>query len=273
MNKENNVFQIITNETKENINQMDIVTPSIYSSVFSKHAEEHNQSLENEYELSKKILEQECAYLTDLQTKTAKNANLLSANTSKAINAIREKNDSLLNEVLQETEALREEVEKLRESVYQDELTRTYNRKWLHDNFMNEDKKTFKDGGVLAIIDLNYFKIINDTHGHIIGDKVLIFIANRLKTISKNVVRYGGDEFLIIFDKESSIDRNIKLLNKTRESILAKKLKAHEEMFTLSFSFGLTQFNADDELSKVIEDADKNMYDDKIQIKKRVTGI
>ena len=252
---------------------MEIITPTIYSSVFTKFADEHNQSLENEARISKDILEEECSFLTKLQNETAHNANLLSENTNKAINAIKEKNDTLLNEVLQETESLRLEVEKLRASVYQDELTHTNNRKWLHDNYMQADKESLNQDGVLAIIDLNYFKIINDTHGHIIGDKVLIFIANRLKSVNENVIRYGGDEFLILFPKNSSIERSKKLLHKTRESILAKKLKAHEEMFTLSFSFGLTEFKAGDKLTEVIENADKNMYDDKIQIKKRVTGI
>jgi diguanylate cyclase (GGDEF)-like protein len=273
MEKDKTIFKIITNETLNSIKEMDMVTPTIYSSVFSKFAYKHNQSLENEEKISRNILEEECSFLTELQTKTAKNVNLLNENTTKAINAIKDKNDSLLNEVLQETESLRLEVEKLRASVYQDELTHTHNRKWLHDNFMQEDKESFNQDGVLAIIDLNYFKIINDTHGHIIGDKVLVFIVNRLKSLSSDVVRYGGDEFLILFPKNSSVKHTQKILHKTRESVLSKKLKAHEEMFTLSFSFGLTEFKAGDKLAEVIENADKNMYDDKIQIKKRVTGI
>ena len=273
MEKQSNTFQIITNETKESIEQMNIVTPTIYSSIFAKYAAQHNQSLENEDEISKKILEQECSFLTQLQSKTTKNANILSQNTKKAINAIKDKNDSLLKEVLQETEALRDEVEKLRESVYQDELTHAYNRKWLHDNFLGTDKKSFTTAGTLAIIDLNFFKLINDTHGHIIGDKVLIFIANKLKTISRNIVRYGGDEFVILFPKSSSIPQTIQLLEQVRESVLSKKLKAHEEMFTLSFSFGVTTFHANELLTQVIENAYKHMYDDKIKIKKRIKGI
>ncbi|SFV67125.1 diguanylate cyclase (GGDEF domain) [hydrothermal vent metagenome] len=267
------VFKIITNETKENIENMKIVTPSIYSSIFSKFADEHHISLENEEEISRKILEEECTHLEQMQERTAHNANLLNKNTTKAINAIKEKNDTLLNEVLHETEALRLEVEKLRESVYQDELTHTHNRKWLHDNYMQDDNESFNQNGLLVLLDLNYFKQINDTHGHIIGDKVLIFIANRLKSISKNVVRYGGDEFLVLFSKEKSLEQSSKILNKLRESILTKKLKAHEEMFTLSFSFGITPFQAGEKLTEIIERADANMYDDKVRIKQKIKGI
>ena len=272
MEKDNHILEIITNETRDSITKMEIVTPSIYASVFSKFAEDHDFDIENEDEISRNLLQEECSYLTNLQSQTTKSASILSKNTTKAITAMRDKNEDLLKDVLKETESLRIELEKLKESVYQDELTHTYNRKWLHDNFIDDDKKFIRDG-VLAIIDLNYFKLINDTHGHIIGDKVLIFIANQLKIIERNTVRYGGDEFILIFPKSCSEESAKKRLNKMRENILSKKLKAHKEMFTLSFSFGITAFKESDELAHIIEDADKNMYLDKIEFKKRVTGI
>jgi diguanylate cyclase (GGDEF)-like protein len=272
MATDNHLLQIISNETKDTVTKMDVVTPSIYSSIFAKYAQEHDFDLKNEDEISKELLQNECAFLTDLQKQTSKSANKLSENTSKALNAMRDKNEHLLADVLKETESLRLEVEKLKESVYQDELTHIYNRKWLHDNFIDNDSRFIK-AGTLAIIDLNYFKQINDTHGHIIGDKVLIFVANQLKSIEKSVVRYGGDEFIIIFPQNIDEASAAKRLNKTREHILSKKLKAHKEMFTLSFSFGITKFSIGDELAQTIENADKNMYEDKLQIKKRITGI
>jgi len=272
MQDNSHTLQIITNETRDKIITMDVVTPSIYSSIFSKFADEHHFDLENEDEISRKILEDECSFLTELQSQTSQNANKLTENTNKALNAMRDKNEDLLKNVLKETESLRLEVEKLKESVYQDELTHTYNRKWLHDYFIDHNQKFIKSG-TLAIIDLNYFKIINDTHGHIIGDKVLIFVATQLKSLEHNVIRYGGDEFIIIFKDNTPEATAMKRLNKTREHIMAKKLKAHDAKFTLSFSFGITTFKAQDELAKVIEKADKNMYVDKTQIKKRIRGI
>jgi diguanylate cyclase (GGDEF)-like protein len=272
MAEDNQILQIITNEARDTITKLDIVTPSIYASVFAKYAHEHNQEIENEKELSQKLLEQECSALTELQQETSKNATILSKNTTRAIDAIKEKDETLLQEVLRETEALRKEIEKLKESVYHDELTHTYNRKWMQDHYIN-DGTEFKKNGVLVILDLNYFKLINDTYGHIIGDKVLIFIANRLKNIEHNVVRYGGDEFILLFSPKITTDDAKKFLNKLRDDILSKKLKANKEMFTLSFSFGVTEFQENDNLSEVIDRADKNMYDDKIQIKKKITGI
>jgi len=272
MSIDKRILQIITNDAKETIAKLDIVTPSIYASVFSKFAHEHDQQIENETELAYNLIEEECSILTELQSQASKSADILSQHTTKAIHAIKEKDDTVLNEVLKETEALKREIERLKESVYLDELTRAYNRKWLHDNYI-KDGKSFTKNGILALLDLNYFKTINDTHGHIIGDKVLIFMANRLKNIEHNVIRYGGDEFIVIFPDTITQSDAIKFLNNLRENILSKKLKANKEMFTLSFSFGITDFKEDDNLLDVIENADKNMYEDKIQIKKRITGI
>lgn len=270
---ESNILRIISNETKSSIDQMDVVTPSIYASIFTKYADEHNEIIENEHELAVDILKQECSTLTHMQDNTSKNANLLTQNTDKAINAIKHKDEEGLVQVLRETQHLKKEIEKLKEAVYRDELTHAYNRKWLHDNYLNEDNVSFKEAGTLAIIDLNYFKQVNDTHGHIIGDKVLIYIANQLKATRVNVIRYGGDEFIIIFEAKNSIKYAIDNLEKIRENVISKKLKAHDSKFTVSFSYGLVTFASGNDLAQTIELADKNMYEDKIKIKKRVTGI
>ena len=252
---------------------MSVVTPSIYASIFTKYATEHGETLEDEHELSHDLMKIECSNLTTLQTQASKNAVQLSNSTAKAINAIQSKDEALLSEVLKETQNLRAEIEKLKEAVYKDELTHAYNRKWMHDTYLNDDSESFKDEGILVIIDLNYFKQVNDTHGHIIGDKVLIFIANELKKSQQKVIRYGGDEFILIFENSSSLENALKILHNLRENVISKKLKAHGTTFRASFSYGGTSFKKGQRLAETIEIADKNMYEDKIKIKKRVTGI
>lgn len=269
----NEVLRIISNETKASIDQMDVVTPSIFASIFFKYADEHNAAIEDEKDLSADLLQFECSNLTKLQTATSKNAQQLAEHTNKAIHAIKTKNEASLAEVLQETTTLRKEIEKLKETVYTDELTHSYNRKWLHDNFLEDGTANFKDKGVLALIDLNYFKQVNDTYGHIIGDKVLVFIANKLKLSRSKVVRYGGDEFIIIFEHNTSVDLAKQILHEIREDVISKKLQTHDSQFRVSFSYGLAAFKQNDSLAQTIENADKNMYADKIAIKKRVTGI
>ena len=265
-------LQIISNETKDAIAQLDVITPSIYASLFSQAAKKHNVNIEDETAISADIIQAQCSSLQKLQTETSKNAKELSENTSKAINAIKSNDTESLKQVLEETKALRIEVEKLKESVYKDELTHAYNRKWFHDHYINEQDNTLKEKGSIVIIDLNYFKEINDTFGHIIGDKVLIFITNQLKKVNKKVIRYGGDEFIILFSHHN-LNQIHKSMLELREHILTKKLKAHDAEFRVSFSYGLYSFPKGSELSKVIEEADKLMYKDKVNIKKRVQGI
>jgi len=272
MNKDDKLLEIVSNDAKHSIEQLSIVTPSIYASLFAEFSKKNNLTIENEETLSKDLIQTECTQLTNLQEQTAKNANTLSENTKKAIKAIDEKDNVALNHVLEETKALRQEIEALKKSVYQDELTHAFNRKWLHDNYLDE-KGNFKTDGILAIIDLNYFKQINDTLGHIIGDRVLVFITNELKKLKVPVIRYGGDEFLLIFSSDIKKSDAINSLNTIRESVIAKKLKAHNEIFRTSFSLGHCKFQENDDLTEVIEQADKDMYHDKIDIKKRVTGI
>ncbi|MCX6051290.1 MAG: GGDEF domain-containing protein [Campylobacterales bacterium] len=251
---------------------MEIVTPSMYANIFSKNAYSHNIDIDDE-KITDHVLDEKISALTTMQNQTSNSVLTLSENTNRAISAIKDKNETLLGEILQETQKLRLEIEKLKESVYKDELTNTFNRKWLQDVLLDESKNCFRNSGALAMIDLNYFKIVNDTYGHIIGDKVLIFIANQLRVTKESVVRYGGDEFMVIFSENVSKEGAINQLNELREDIITKHLKAKESLFVVSFSFGVEEFKINDKLSTIIELADKNMYDDKIKIKERITGI
>ena len=273
MKEDDKLLQIITNETKNSIGNLDIVTPTIYASLFSKYASKNNTTLDNEENIVNHFLDEKISQLTDMQNKTSKNVQKLSDNTDKALSAIKDKDETLLNEVLQEAQSLRLEIEKLKKSVYKDELTHVYNRKWLYDNMLDEEGLCFKCSGALAMVDLNYFKEINDTYGHTIGDKVLIFIANQLKKTKDSVIRYGGDEFIIIFCEGTAQETALSKLNFIRDDILHKHMKVKDASFKVSFSLGTQEFKKGDSLINTVEKADKNMYLDKIEIKKKVPGI
>jgi len=265
------ILGIVSNETKDQICKLDIVTPEIFTTTFLEFAKKHN--LEEYSDAVEEYIQNKMANFLQIQDETTKKADKLSQTTSKAIKAIAQKNDSSLNEVLSETKKLRKELEKLKESLYKDELTGVYNRKWLFDYLVEEESNTFRDKGVLALIDLNYFKIVNDTYGHILGDKVLVFVANQLRKTKAKVVRYGGDEFLILFDSLASQSGVRQKLKDLREDMLKKHLKAKDAEFRISFSLGVMEFAKGDKLDEVVDCADKDMYDDKIAIKKRIKGI
>ncbi|MFA5454376.1 MAG: GGDEF domain-containing protein [Sulfurimonas sp.] len=273
MKADSRLLEIISHETKDTINSMDVVTPTIYASIFSRFATLHNTDMSEEESITNSLLNDKIALFTNMQNQTSENAKKLSDNTDKAIFAIKGKDETTLTEVLEETQELREEINKLKEIMYKDELTNVYNRKWLHDNILDEAAQGFKNSGTLAIIDLNFFKIVNDTYGHTVGDKVLVFIANLLRRVEKNVVRYGGDEFIVIFSDETTEKSTLLKLNAAREDLLTKHLKIKDISFKVSFSLGVQEFKKGDSLSDIIEKADINMYSDKAEIKKRVPNI
>ncbi len=273
MTADTKILQIISNETKDSINQMNVVTPSVYASIFTNFSKEHDAEIEDDSDLANDILTQECSTLTQMQESTSQNVMHLSEHTEKAITAIQEKDETALSAVLEETQKLKAELEKLKEAVYLDELTHIHNRKWLNDQKLENGTTLFKEDGVLAMIDLNYFKLINDTHGHLIGDKILMFLSNELKKTGFDVIRFGGDEFIVLFPKNISAKHAFETLSKLRETILKKKFKSKTTLFKVSFSIGVSEYTTKDELASAIELADKHMYEDKLSIKKRVTGI
>ncbi len=223
------ILGIISNETKEEVCKLDVVTPEIFTNIFVQKAKEHNM---DEYEdMVTDYIEQQVASYLHIQDETTHTADKLSETTNKAIEAIQERNDGALNEVLSETKALKKELEKLKASLYKDELTGCYNRKWMYDHIIIENTNQFKKGGVLGLIDLNYFKIVNDTYGHIIGDKVLIFVATQLRKTKADVVRYGGDEFLVFFHEECTPQKVLKKLKELREDLLKNTLRQKKRSF------------------------------------------
>ncbi|MDQ1297579.1 MAG: Diguanylate cyclase [Campylobacterota bacterium] len=273
MKTDSRLLEIISHETKDTINDMDIVTPTIYASIFSKFAILHDTSLDEEESITNSLLNDKIALFTNMQNQTSENTKKLSDYTDKAIFAIKNDNEKILTEVLEETQELKEEINKLKEIMYKDELTNVYNRKWLHDTILDESAQGFKNSGTLAIIDLNFFKTVNDTYGHTVGDKVLVFIANLLRKVEKNVVRYGGDEFIVIFSDGTTEKNALLKLNTAREELLTKHLKIKDISFKVSFSVGVQAFGRGDRLSDIIERADVNMYNDKTQIKKRIAKV
>jgi diguanylate cyclase (GGDEF)-like protein len=167
----------------------------------------------------------------------------------------------LLKMAILRTKQLQEEIHELHKLVYEDSLTKSYNRKWLEDNIIDSNKLNVRDSGTLVVVDLNKFKEINDTYGHIIGDKVLFTIAKQLRETKGRVVRYGGDEFIIIFDKGLSTSD----ITKELESVLKYLQKVSFQIkdrkpFKVDFAYGMAPFDNNSKIDQVIEATDKAMY-------------
>ncbi|BDY12734.1 GGDEF domain-containing protein [Hydrogenimonas cancrithermarum] len=265
------IVKAASQECKSAIDTLEIVTPSIYASIFSEIAKKYGIDPKTLTEVAERSLVMQIEKLLDLNKKSSEQVTHLDKASKKALDAMQAHDETLLRESISETEALRQEIERLKESVYTDSLTKTWNRKWVDANLLDENGH-FKKACILAIVDLNYFKQINDTLGHIAGDKVLKYISSHLKSLGIPVVRYGGDEFLLLFDTEESAEKAEKRMHLCRELLLKKTLKFNGHSFKTSFSYGIHACKEGESFSDALEAADKQMYDDKEAIKKRVSA-
>ncbi|WP_445486501.1 GGDEF domain-containing response regulator [Niallia sp. 03133] len=151
------------------------------------------------------------------------------------------------------------------QSVIIDELTQAYNRKFLQDSynrFVSDIART-NTVGTLAIIDLDYFKKINDTYGHIVGDKVLAEFAQFMKKSIRStdiLFRYGGEEFVILFQR--AVEAEVKeVLVRMLEGFSNISFKEGEKSFSLTFSAGIYCIEHPDiNLQTAIKTADEALY-------------
>lgn len=120
-----------------------------------------------------------------------------------------------------------------------------------------------RESGSLVMIDLNRFKEINDTYGHIIGDKVLMHVSLKLQETGGRVIRYGGDEFVVIFDQAISAEEIRAKITKVLHYFQKVLFKTEEKAFKISFAYGISPFYKGSNVSEVIEMADHAMYQNK----------
>jgi diguanylate cyclase (GGDEF)-like protein len=152
-----------------------------------------------------------------------------------------------------------------------DSLTKIYNRRFVKQTFpkMLALAKSKKENLNLLFIDVNHFKKINDTYGHAVGDKVLLYITNViLRNSSKSdiVARWAGDEFLIIAHFINIEDMKLKI-QKIHSDL---KMSSDDIHVDLSVSIGVSVYPCDgDNLDTLLRIADQNMYKSKLAFKER----
>ncbi len=248
--------QKITQETKKEIGSMSIVFPATYGKIYSNIARTQNIELSAEELFTSEMMDE----------KIVRHIITLNTCADQAVEAIENEDKIALQTILVETKILRDEIQELRKLVYEDCLTKSYNRKWFDDTFMEANKLSLRDSGTIVIIDLNHFKTINDTYGHIIGDKVLVHVTLKLKESGGRVVRYGGDEFLVIFDISITEEQIRGKIENVLNYFQKVHFKVETNNFKISFAYGLAQFDQGSILNDVLDTADKAMYRNKHSI-------
>ena len=182
----------------------------------------------------------------------------------KAINLIRERKARIKAE--KELIIINKKLEKL---SITDQLTKLYNRRYFDDIFQREISKSIRNKTVLSVIliDIDYFKKLNDTYGHIYGDKVLINVANCLKSVCKRpsdfAFRIGGEEFTIVITNEDS-NCAVSLIEILQKNIAKLKIpnKNSDVSNFLTISGGLVSKipESNDTIDSIMILADERLY-------------
>ncbi len=161
--------------------------------------------------------------------------------------------------------AIEKEVEKnnLQKRLHLDELTGISNRIALN-NFLEEIQKDTENSYIFVMIDIDNFKILNDTYGHLEGDKCLVEFGRILHNNSPHdrAFRYGGDEFALIF-KNTLIDNVVLICDNIRSDLKLLNNRINSIM-PVTASFGISEYNRTISTSQLIMNADKAMYKAKI---------
>jgi len=157
--------------------------------------------------------------------------------------------------------------DKLKTMATRDLLTGLYNRNYFNETINREIERARRNREDLSviIIDIDKFKQINDTYGHLHGDGVLKECANILSSAARKsdiLCRFGGDEFLIITPKRGCSD-NDALISRIKRNVSQWNNEYGSADYKLSLSMGCSACHKDRSLLEAISEADKMMYENK----------
>lgn len=154
-----------------------------------------------------------------------------------------------------------------------DELTGLPNRRRLKEFLRRtlSSAKRYGETGVMAFIDMNNFKRVNDTYGHNTGDELLQHMAKLLCQNLRStdfVARVGGDEFIIVLVRASE-KLGIKRARAIQKALAGEYIEKRNEKIYLSASFGITEYDGESSIQQLLRKSDLRMYEDKKRHKER----
>lgn len=150
--------------------------------------------------------------------------------------------------------------EELTQAVNTDSLTEISNRRYLMEYLEKQLTETAGKKHFAVLIDLDMFKSVNDTYGHVFGDKVLKAFADTVKANigEKDIIaRFGGEEFMILFDTDNA-EEVMTVMHKISKgySEFSKKEKGKE----FTFSAGAALYDSSNSITDIFTTADKRLY-------------
>jgi two-component system, cell cycle response regulator len=160
---------------------------------------------------------------------------------------------------------LRTTIEESVEAAITDPLTGLYNRRYMESHARTLLDEALQRGRPLSILvaDIDFFKSVNDTHGHAGGDTVLKEFAARMRRNTRGIdlaCRLGGEEFVIIMP-DTDLSRGYQVAERLRRCIAADPFQANGASMTVTASVGVACLeHADDTVKAILDRADQALY-------------
>jgi len=162
---------------------------------------------------------------------------------------------------------VKEDTKLLRELSVTCQLTKLYNRRYLIEQgeLVFQECKSHKHHCSCIAIDIDFFKNVNDTYGHLVGDEVLKHVAKIIKEsvrIKDITTRYGGEEFVIL-SPATTLDSAVKIAERIRKNVEECPFTIGEQFIPMTVSVGIAEFANDKDISTfydLIDKADQALY-------------
>lgn len=151
-----------------------------------------------------------------------------------------------------------------------DTLTGLYNRQHLQTR-LEAERERARAGGhrfCVALIDLDHFKLINDRHGHAMGDQVLVAFARQAQAVLREtdtIARWGGEEFLILLPDTEPVDKAGIALRRLQAGLRRAPISDAEPNMRVTFSAGVAEWAKGESIEQLLYRADAALYDAKRQ--------
>ena len=165
--------------------------------------------------------------------------------------------------------------QELQKQAITDSLTGMVNHDFIFKKLgeMLDQHRAHKQPLCVIMADIDFFKKVNDSHGHQAGDFVLVDVAKRIKSSLRDmdmVGRYGGEEFLLVLQK-TPLDTAIRIAERIRLKIADHPVNLKDLILHVTMSMGVAFANPDDDVESLVKRADNVLYEAKHSGRNRVT--
>ena len=165
-------------------------------------------------------------------------------------------------------------VENLKEEAIYDALTHCFNKKEIEVLLEKSLKEFLRYNTPLSVLmlDIDFFKKVNDTYGHLAGDFILKEVANIIRSTIRNsdiCGRFGGEEFIIVLPN-TKLSGAMKLAERIRGNIEKNDFIFQDKKIPITVSIGITSASKNDTLFSIIERVDEALYEAKNKGRNRV---